>query len=143
MFRSILSVLAGVVVLTVASFAIEAAVDPLLLHTFPNALPNQDALSSNHWVKAFGFLYGFLCVAGGGYVAALLARRSPVAHATATGIVQAGLTVLAMLSPVVSHASRAQWIAIAIASVPAASIGGIFRRRSARGGSPTHAPVVM
>ena len=39
MFRSVLSVLVGIVVLTVISFAVEAAVNPLLLRAFPEALP--------------------------------------------------------------------------------------------------------
>jgi hypothetical protein len=45
MIRSALAVLAGIVVLTVTSFAIEAVVDPLLLRTFPNALPRRAAIS--------------------------------------------------------------------------------------------------
>jgi hypothetical protein len=47
MFRSVLSVLAGIAVLTAASFAIEAAVNPLLLGAFPQALPSTAALASN------------------------------------------------------------------------------------------------
>jgi hypothetical protein len=47
MIRSVLAVLAGIVVLTVASFAIEAVADPLLLRTFPHALPNRAAMSHN------------------------------------------------------------------------------------------------
>jgi hypothetical protein len=35
MFRSVLSLLAGIVVRTATSFAIEAAVNPLLLLVFP------------------------------------------------------------------------------------------------------------
>jgi hypothetical protein len=46
MLRSLLSV-AGIAVLTVASFAIEAAVNPLLIRAFPKALPGPEALSSN------------------------------------------------------------------------------------------------
>jgi hypothetical protein len=40
------------------------------------------------------------------------------------GIVQAGLTIMAMLSPVANHASRLQWITTAILSIPAALAGG-------------------
>ena len=58
MLRSMLSVLAGIVVLTVASFAIEAALDPLLLRLFPRALPDPAALSTNQWVRTFTFAYG-------------------------------------------------------------------------------------
>jgi hypothetical protein len=124
MIRSILAVLAGIAVLTAASFAIEAAVDPLLLRLFPRALPDPAALSTNQWVRTFTFAYGLLCVASGGYVAARIARRLPIRHAAAMGIVQAGLTIAAMFSPEASHASRLQWITIAIVSVPAALAGG-------------------
>jgi hypothetical protein len=126
MFRSVLSVLAGIAVLTAASFAIEAAVAPLLLRIFPQALPNPAALSTNQSVRILTFAYGLMCVALGGYVAARIARRLPVRHAAAMGIVQAGLTIAAMLSPEGSHASRLQWIAIALLTIPAASAGGLL-----------------
>jgi hypothetical protein len=129
MFRSVLSVLAGIAVLTVTSFAIEAAVDPLLLRVFPQALPDSTALSMNHWVKTLTFGYGLVCVAAGGYVAARIARRLPVKHAAAMGIVQAGLTIVAMLSPEANHASPWQWVTIAILSVPAALAGGTLYQR--------------
>jgi len=126
MLRSVLSVLAGIAVLTAASFAIEAVVNPLLLRAFPQALPSPAALASNPWVRMFTFAYGLTCVAAGGYVAARIARRLPVQHAAAMGFVQAGLTIAAMLSPEASHASRMQWIAIAVLSIPAAVAGGFL-----------------
>jgi MFS family permease len=129
MLRSVLSILAGIAVLTATSFAIEAAVGPLLLWVFPQTLPGPEALLSNPWVKALTFAYGFVCVAAGGYVAARVARRSPIRHAAAMGIVQAGLTIVAMLSPVANHASRLQWIAITVLSIPAALVGGILYKR--------------
>jgi hypothetical protein len=125
MLRSVLSILAGIVVLTVTSFAIEAVMNPLLLWAFPHALPNAAALSSNPWARTFMFAYGLSCVAAGGYVAARVARRFPIRHAAVLGILQAGLTVAAMLSPAGSHASRMQWIMTALLSIPAALAGGI------------------
>jgi hypothetical protein len=125
MVRSVLSVLAGIAVLTVASFAIEAALDPLLLRAFPEALPGPEALSPNLWVRALSFAYGLMCVASGGYIAARVARRLPVKHAAAMGIIQAGLTIMAMLSPVGNHAPRLVWIITAIMSIPAALVGGV------------------
>lgn len=124
MLRSVLSVIAGIVVLTATSFAIEAVMNPLLLRLFPLALPGPAALSTNHWVRALTFAYGLTCVAAGGYVTARLARRLPIKHAAAMGIVQAGLTIMAMLSPEANHATRLQWIATAILSIPAALAGG-------------------
>jgi energy-converting hydrogenase Eha subunit F len=62
----------------------------------------------------------------------LASLRLPVQHAAALGIVQAGLTILAMLSPVANHASHLQWIIIAIVSIPAALAGGIVYRSRTR-----------
>jgi hypothetical protein len=42
------------------------------------------------------------------------------------GIIQAGLTIMAMLSPVGNHASRLQWIMTTILSIPAALVGGVI-----------------
>jgi hypothetical protein len=126
MMRSVLSVLVGIVVLTVISFAIELPLNALLMRVFPEALPDEQALAANPWVKALTFAYGFVCVAAGGYVAALIARRRPVVHAAVMGIVQAGLTILAMLSPVGNHASTVQWIIIALLSIPTAIVGGVL-----------------
>jgi putative membrane protein (TIGR04086 family) len=116
MLRSVLSVLAGIAVLTAASFAIEAAVDFIL----------PRSLSAHGSVRILTYAYGMLCVSAGGFVAARIARRSPVQHAMAMGVVQAGITVLAMFSPERNHASPLQWIFIAACSMPAAVLGGIL-----------------
>lgn len=126
MVRSVLSVIAGIAVLTLASFAIEAALNPLLLRAFPEALPGPAALSTNPWVRALTFAYGLICVAAGGYVTARVAPRLPVQHAAAMGIVQAGLTIMAMRSPIGNHASPAVWILTALLTIPAALAGGIL-----------------
>ena len=130
MLRSALSVWAGIALLTVTSFAIEAGVDPLLLRVFPDALPGREALLQNLWVRALTFTYGLMCVAAGGYVTVWIARRTPMTHAAALGIVQAGLTIAAMLSPLANHASSLVWICTAVLSFPAALAGGaVYMKR--------------
>jgi hypothetical protein len=47
MILRVLSIVAGIAVLTVASFVIDVALDFLLLRVFPQALPGPEALSSN------------------------------------------------------------------------------------------------
>ncbi len=126
--RSLLAVLAGVAVLTAASFAIEAAVDPLLMHAFPQALPNRAALSYNLPASILLFAYTSVCVAAGGYVAAWIARRSPVWHAIAMGLVQEALTVWAMAS-LGDIAPRRNWIVTLILTIPVAACGGLLRAR--------------
>jgi hypothetical protein len=125
MLRKLLAVLAGIVVLTAASFAIEYALTPLLLKMFPQALPDAGAFRNNAWVKVTTFAYGFLCVAAGGYVTGLIAGKSPVKYAAIMGLIQAGLTIMAMFSPEANHASTLQWILTAALSIPAAVAGGM------------------
>jgi len=128
MIRSIAAVLAGLIVLTVTSFAIEWTVNPLLLRLFPQALPNQSALESNLYAALFMYLYTALCVAAGGYVTAWVARRSPVTHAVVMGVVELALTAWAMQAVVV-HAPLRNWIVGIAMVVPVAWCGGLLRAK--------------
>jgi len=127
MIRSILAILAGLAVIIVTSFGIEAAINPLLMKMLPNALP-----SHNIAAMLFTFAYTSLCVVAGGYVTARLATRYPVRHAFILGIVQSALTIPAMLA----YADKAPvwgWIVSMIIVIPAAWWGGlIYSRRGAR-----------
>ena len=129
--RSVLAVLAGIVTLTVTSFAIEAAADPLLMWMFPHALPNRAAISYNLWSALLMFSYTFLCVVAGGYVTAWIARRAPVLHALVMGVVQVALTFWAMKA-FADIAPMRNWIVAIALTIPAAWLGGALRaRRSA------------
>ena len=138
MIRSIAAVLAGLIVLTVTSFAIEWAFDPLLLRLFPQALPNRSALETNLYAALLMYFYTALCVVAGGYVAAWVARRSPVGHAVVMGIVELALTAWAMKAVVV-HAPLRNWIVGMATVVPAAWCGGLLRARQAARRSPLRA----
>ena len=131
MIRSILAILAGIVVLTVASFAIEAAVDPLLLHMFPRALPNRDAMSHNLPATLLQGMYTALSIAAGGYVRAWLARRREVLHAVIMGGIEVGFTVWAMVALPNEDLFR-NWIVGMALIVPAAWCWGVVARRFAR-----------
>src|SRR5271165_5316872 len=131
MLRSALAILAGLVVILVTSFGIEAAVTPLLLKMFPVALPNEAAMSGNLAVWLFTFAYTLLCVVVAGYVTARLAPHHAVGHALILGILQAALTVPAMLefrekSPLWG------WIASMVLVIPAAWWGGVLYARRAK-----------
>lgn len=127
MIRSVLAVLAGIAFLTVTSFAIEAAADPLLMRWL--ALPDRAALQHNGWAEIALFLYTSACVAGGGYVTAWLAPRGPIGHALILGGVQAGLTVIAMVS-LREAAPMLNWILTIVLTVPVAWCGGVLRARA-------------
>ena len=140
MIRSALAVLAGIVTLTITSFAVEAAVDPLMMRLFPNTLPNRAAISYNLPATLFLFSYTFLCVGAGGYVTAWLARRSPVLHSLLMGAVQVALTVWAMFA-LRNEAPLRNWIGALVFTIPAAWCGGILSaKQSAKKDSPHGAP---
>ena len=139
MIRSALAVLAGIVALTITSFAIEAAVDPLMMRLFPHALPNRAAISYNLPAALFLFSYTFLCVAAGGYVTAWLARRSPVRHSLVLGGVQVALTVWAMFA-LRNQAPLRNWIVALVLTIPAAWCGGLLRAKQAAKKGPQEAP---
>jgi predicted aconitase with swiveling domain len=115
MLRSALAVIAGILVLTVASFAIEAVADPLMSRNVP--------------ARIFMLAYTMLCVAAGGYVTAWLARRSQVRHAVIMGVIEAVFTVGAMMA-LPGHAPLWSWVAGIVLIIPAAWFGGMLRAKS-------------
>jgi peptidoglycan/LPS O-acetylase OafA/YrhL len=139
MIRSGIAVLAGIVTLTITSFAIEAVADPLMMRLFPHALPNRAAISHSLPATFFLFTYTALCVAAGGYVTAWIARRSPVQHALVMGIVQVALTVWAMVS-VRNEAPLLNWIGALVLTIPTALCGGLLRARQIGKKEPPQEP---
>lgn len=144
MWRSVLAVLAGLVVLTIASFAIEAVANPLLLRLFPQALPNQAALQQNLYANLLLYFYTAICVLAGAYVTAWVARRAPVWHAVAMGVIELGLTFYAMKS-FPHQAPLRNWIVGMITVIPVAWLGGVIRaaRVRRRPSLPEHAGGVV
>lgn len=132
MTRSLLAILAGIATLTAISFGIEAVADPLLMRLFPAAFPTRSALGHSLPVQVFGFAYGLLSIAAGGYVTAWIARRAPALHAVLLGVVQSLLTVWAMAA-MWNHAPAMNWIVALAMTLPASLLGGwSFARRAAR-----------
>ncbi|HXS28902.1 MAG TPA: hypothetical protein VN730_14655 [Steroidobacteraceae bacterium] len=123
MIRSLLAILAGVATLTAISFGIEAIADPLLMALFPVALPRRSALSHNLPATLFGFVYGSLSVAAGGYVTGWIAARAPVLHSAVMGGVQILLTIWAAAA-MWNHSPAINWIVTLIVTMPAALLGG-------------------
>jgi hypothetical protein len=128
MIRSILAILAGLVVIIVTSFGIEAAVNPLLMRLFPSTLPNETAMSHNLPVWLMTFSYTFLCVVAGGYVTARLAPRHSTRHAVILGVIQSALTIPAMLA-FPDKAPLWGWIGSMVVVIPAAWCGGLIWER--------------
>jgi hypothetical protein len=127
--RSTLAVLAGIVTLTVVSFAIEGISDWLLMRLLPESFPNTAAISHSLTARLFMGAYGFASVAAGGFVAARLAKRFPLRHAIVTGAVQTALTVWAAAA-MRDHAPTSTWVLTIVMALPAATVGGwLYARR--------------
>ena len=132
MVRSILAVVAGLVVLTIVSFAIEAAVDPLLLHLFPRALPDAAALAGSVPARLFMLAYTMFSIAVGGYVTAWIARRSQLTHAAVMGAIELAFTLYVMIAmPFAEVHPAPRWVGITamILIIPAACLGAAIRAR--------------
>jgi hypothetical protein len=134
MIRSILAVLAGLVALTVVSFAIEAAIDPLLMHLFPQALPDAAALSGSLPARLIMVAYTTFAIGVGGYVTAWIARRSRLMHAAIMGAIEVALTLYVMIAAPFQEAHPAPrwvWITGVILMIPAACLGAAIRAKQA------------
>ncbi len=130
--RSILAVLAGIVVLTIVSFGIEAVAGPLLMRLFPTALPDAAALSANFAARLFMLAYTLFSIAVAGYFTAWIASHAKVLHAAIMGAIEVALTVYVMVAapfPEVHPAPRWWWIAGLILMIPAAALGGAIRAK--------------
>ncbi|MDE3110126.1 MAG: hypothetical protein KGL02_09315 [Acidobacteriota bacterium] len=130
-FRSVGAIIAGIAVLTAISFAIEAVADPLMMHLFPGALPNADALKRSLPAHLVMFAYTFLSVMAGGYVTAWISRLAPVRDAAIMGAIEVLLTAWAMHA-FPHQAPLYSWIAGMVFCIPAAWLGGALRVRTAK-----------
>jgi len=132
MIRSILAVFAGLVALTIISFAIEAAADPLLMHLFPQALPDAAALAGNLPARLFMVAYTTFAIGVGGYVTAWIARRSQLTLAAIMGAVEVAFTLYVMIAGPFHEAHPAHrwiWIPAVVLMIPAACLGAAIRAK--------------
>lgn len=130
--RSILAVVAGLIVLTVVSFGIEALVDPLLMHLFPTALPDATALARNVPARLLMTAYTLLAVALGGYATAWIASRAKLRHAIVMGALEAAMTLGVMIFapfPEAHNAPRWGFIVAIVLMIPAAALGARMQMR--------------
>ena len=132
MVRSVLAVLAGLVALTIVSFGIEAAADPLMMRMFPKALPDAAALAGSLPARLFMTAYTTFAIAVGGYVTAWIARRSKITHAVVMGAIEVAFTLYVMAAmPFVEAHPMPRWLGVvgSLLVVPAAWVGAVVRER--------------
>ena len=126
MVRSVMAVLAGLVVLTGASFAIEALVNQTLPRILPGSFPDQPALDASVSLRLFMIVYTMLSITLGGYVTARWAPQNPVRHAVAMGVVELIMTIVVMLK-FFSTAPLWGWLVGSLLIVPSAWCGARLR----------------
>jgi hypothetical protein len=129
MVRSILAIVAGLIVLTIASFSIEFSVNYALL--LSGAFPDQASLDASVPLKLFMMTYTFLCVAAGGYATARLAPHSPAKHALIMGALETLMTIDVMYT-FPGFAPLWTWLVSIPLIVPAAWFGARLHRPSER-----------
>ena len=134
MIRSILAVLAGLVALTIVSFGIEIAADPLLMRLFPRALPDAAALAGNLPARLFMVAYTTFAIGVGGYITAWIARRSRLTLAAIMGAIEVAFTLYVMIAGPFHEAhpaSQLVWITGLVLMIPAACFGAAIRDKQA------------
>ena len=126
--RSISAILAGLVVLTLVSFGIEAAADPFLMHLFPRALPDAAALAASVPARLFMTAYTLLAIAIGGYVTAWIAQQNPLIHVLALAL---AVLLLSALSALQQRGQHPVWYLLALVALAPTGVlvGGLIRLR--------------
>jgi hypothetical protein len=118
--RSVFSVILGYLVFALSAFAF------FLISGQP---PHQEAPTS---VMLGSIAVGLSGAFAGGFLAAVLAGRRPLAHAVAVAMVMAAGAIFSLISTLGRGAIWTQLSALGV-MVPAAVMGGIVRARQRRG----------
>jgi len=132
MTRSILAVFAGLVALTLLTFAIEAVTTPWLMSAFPSALPSKAAMQGSVPIKLFILVYSTLSMIAAGYLTAWIARRNQQRLAIVMAAIQVGLTAWAM-AMFYAHAPLWAWLVGMALMMPAAWLGATWRMAGGAG----------
>jgi hypothetical protein len=119
--RSILAVLAGVLINLITALVIDSTLSAVGIYP-----PRGGSMSNGLYI--FALSYRFLVAVVAGYVTAMLSPRKPIAHAfVLAGVVAAGTYV----SAVVMHTNRPGWYApgLIVIAVLCSMLGEQLRRR--------------
>ena len=117
--RSFLAVLAGYAVFALSAF---------LLFRLTGQAPHADASTT---FKTFATLFGTACAIFGGYVAGKVAKRSPLGHACAVGVLIAAIAAWSIHATPVRSAIWTQLAAL-LFMAPATILGGVLSSRGAQ-----------
>lgn len=126
--RSIVSVLAGFITLSVFLYAVQGIGTAILFQLHPDLPATTSIVNYSLGSRLFWLVWETVSMCAAGYVTALLAGSSRVTHATVMGSIQAVVTVWAMLT-VPSNEPAWFWLTGIVLMIPAAWFGGMLRAR--------------
>jgi hypothetical protein len=131
MMKSVLGVVAGLVVFSVALFGMDAAATALMIRIAPDTVSNGSALNQNDLARVLWLVWETSSMAGAGYVTAWIASRSAVRNATIMGAIQMAMTIWALVAIRDADQPLWFWLVGIVFMVPAAWYGGWHRARGA------------
>lgn len=134
MLRSVLAIVAGYLVSAVLVFVGFTVLGRIA----PSAMSAAGLAAAPRPGLVLGILLMDVVIAVvGGYVTALIARRAPIGHALALGVL---MFILGIVTAWASPEREPTWYAIwmPIVVLPAAVVGGMIRARQTQGGPRTH-----
>lgn len=118
--RGVLAIVAGIAVFTLMLVA-ASALGNALVGGKPEWI-NRSITTQVVWL-----LWNIVSMVAAGYVAAVIARRSPAVHAVVMGAIQSVFTLVAMLTVTDNVTPQWLWIVGIVVTVPAAWLGGRLR----------------
>jgi len=136
--RSVVAVLAGFITFSVALNGVQGIGTAVLRSMNPDLPATTTIVNYSTETRVAWLIWEAVSLIGAGYVAARIAASSPIAHATAMGLIQAVVTSSAMMS-LQSDEPEWFWMTGIALMIPAAWLGGWLRVRtnvSARAPSP-------
>jgi hypothetical protein len=127
--RSIVSVLAGFITLSVSLYAMQAISTVILSRIDPNLPTTVSIVNYSLGTRLFWLAWETLSMGAAGFVTARLAASSHLQHAMVMGGIQAVVTLWAMLT-VPSDEPLWFWLTGIVLMIPAAWLGGVKAVRS-------------
>jgi len=126
MGRSIVAVIAGFL----ATIVLSVACDAIVRAAAPGAF-GTDGRAPSPAMMGLGIAYTLLSATAGGFIAALIARRSAILHALVLGTLGAVATLLIIVAAPASQRTIAMFVS-AMLVIPATVLGGWLRARGAQ-----------
>ena len=126
--RSVAAVLAGFITLSVAINSLQGVGNAILRHMHPDLPATASIVNQSTTTRVLWLVWESMSMIAAGYVTARIAGSSPVAHATAMGLIQAVVT-LSVMSSIQSQEPTWFWQGGIAMMIPAAWLGGWLRTR--------------